>query len=63
MPTAPSNAAFDESLRLRDPEWGVRHLEDVVRVAASHGFSHEQTVPMPANNLTVVFRRTGRAGG
>lgn len=60
-PTAPSNAAFDESLRMRDPSWGVRHLEDVVRVAAEHGFTHEQTVPMPANNLTVVFERAERA--
>ena len=57
-PTAPSNAAFDESLRMRDASWGVRHLEEVVRVAGEHGFAHEQTVPMPANNLTVVLRRT-----
>lgn len=55
--TAPSNAAFDDSLRMRDPSWGVRHLEEVVRVAAAHGFTHEHTVPMPANNLTVVFER------
>lgn len=57
-PTAPSNAAFDESLRMRDASWGVRHLEEVVRVAGEHGFAHGQTVPMPANNLTVVLRRT-----
>jgi len=56
-PTAPSNAAFDESLRLRDPSWGVRNLEDVLRAAESAGLAHVETVSMPANNLSVVFRR------
>lgn len=53
--TAPSNAAFDESLRARDPAWGVRDLEAVA--AAAEGFGPPELVPMPANNLTVVFRR------
>lgn len=56
--TAPSNAAFDESLRSRNPEWGIRNLEDVVACAAENGLSHQATVEMPANNLTVVYRRT-----
>ncbi len=55
--TAPSNAAFDESLRARDPAWGVRDLEDVVALAARHGLGHIETVAMPANNLSVVFRK------
>jgi hypothetical protein len=55
--TAPSNAAFDASLRARDPEWGVRDLEAVVALAAEQGFALQRTVPMPANNLSVVFRR------
>jgi hypothetical protein len=55
--TAPSNAAFDESLRARDPEWGVRDLDEVVALAAAHGFALQRTVPMPANNLSVVFHR------
>lgn len=55
--TAPSNAAFDASLRQRDPSWGVRDLGDVVAVAASHGLALEAVVEMPANNLTVVYRR------
>lgn len=55
--TAPSNAAFDDSLRARDPRWGVRDLADVTAVAREHGFAHDRTVPMPANNLCVVFRR------
>lgn len=55
--TAPSNTAFDESLRARDPDWGVRDLEEVVAEAEKNGFGLEEVVPMPANNLSVVFRR------
>jgi hypothetical protein len=55
--TAPSNEAFDASLRARDPAWGVRDLDDVTRLAASHGFVREAVVDMPANNHSVVFRR------
>ncbi|MEZ5891459.1 MAG: DUF938 domain-containing protein [Xanthobacteraceae bacterium] len=53
----PSNAAFDESLKARDPRWGLRLLEDVVALAAEHGLTLAQVVDMPANNLSVVFRR------
>lgn len=56
--TAPSNAAFDENLRARDPEWGVRDLEDVVALARESGFDLTETVAMPANNLSVVFTRS-----
>jgi cyclopropane fatty-acyl-phospholipid synthase-like methyltransferase len=55
--TAPSNAAFDESLRARNPEWGVRDLDEVAALAAAQGFALRRTVAMPANNLSVVFRR------
>ncbi|HYJ52429.1 MAG TPA: DUF938 domain-containing protein [Allosphingosinicella sp.] len=55
--TAPSNEAFDESLRARDPEWGLRNLEDVVAEAETHGFALESVTPMPANNLSVVLRK------
>jgi hypothetical protein len=54
---APSNEAFDRSLRERDPHWGVRKLEDVRAEAVLRGFELERRVAMPANNLTVVFRR------
>lgn len=57
-PTAASNAAFDESLRARNPDWGVRHLEDVTDLAASHGLAHRATIEMPANNLSVIFEKT-----
>jgi hypothetical protein len=58
VPFAPSNQAFDESLRARNPEWGVRNLEDVVAEAERNGFRLETVVPMPANNLSAVFRRS-----
>jgi SAM-dependent methyltransferase len=55
--TAPSNEAFDLSLKSRNPEWGLRHLEDVAAEAGRHGLTLESVVPMPANNLSVVFRK------
>jgi SAM-dependent methyltransferase len=55
--TAPSNEAFDADLRARNPEWGVRDLGDVIALAASHGLDFAERVAMPANNLSVVFRR------
>ena len=56
--TAPSNEAFDADLRSRNPEWGLRDLEAVVAEAGGHGFALESVVAMPANNLSVVLRRT-----
>jgi len=55
--TAPSNEAFDESLRSRNPEWGLRDLEAVAALAQNNGFSGPAITEMPANNLSVVFRR------
>ncbi len=58
LPTAPSNEAFDRSLRQQDPRWGLRALDgEVVPLAAAQGFGLEEVVAMPANNLTVLFRR------
>jgi hypothetical protein len=57
VPTAPSNDAFDRSLRDRNPEWGLRDLEAIEALARSAGFSGPTIVAMPANNLSVVFRR------
>lgn len=56
VPTAPSNLAFDESLRARDPAWGIRLVEAVAGVAT--GFTLDQIIEMPANNLMLLFRRT-----
>ncbi|HEY0627631.1 MAG TPA: DUF938 domain-containing protein [Allosphingosinicella sp.] len=54
---APSNEAFDRSLKERNPEWGVRTLEDVTAEADRHGLVLDAVVPMPASNLSIVFRK------
>jgi SAM-dependent methyltransferase len=58
--TAPSNQDFDTWLRAQDPAWGVRDLTDVVDLAARNGLVLTETVPMPANNLSVVFQRSSQ---
>lgn len=55
--TSESNAAFDAQLKQRNPLWGLRDLETVCEAAEACGFIHEKTVEMPANNLSVLFRR------
>jgi SAM-dependent methyltransferase len=55
--TAPSNEAFDRDLRSRDPAWGIRDFAEVTALAKRHGLDLAETVPMPANNLSVIFRR------
>jgi SAM-dependent methyltransferase len=57
--TAPSNAVFDAALRARNPAWGVRDLEAVEALARAYGFSPPSVEPMPANNLSLVFRLDG----
>jgi SAM-dependent methyltransferase len=58
--TAPSNALFDADLTARNPEWGVRNLDDVRALASQHKLDFVERASMPANNLSVVFRK--RAG-
>ena len=55
--TAPSNEEFDASLKSRNPEWGVRDMEEVKAVADRAGLRLDEAVAMPANNFTLVFRR------
>jgi SAM-dependent methyltransferase len=55
--TAASNAEFDGHLRRQDPEWGIRDLGDVRELGARHRMTLTETVPMPANNLSIVLRR------
>lgn len=50
-----SNATFDAALRAKDPSWGVRDMRDVAEAAARAGLELVDTVPMPANNVTLVF--------
>jgi hypothetical protein len=59
VPTAPSNLAFDEDLRARDPAWGLRDVADVAACAHQAGFSGPEITEMPANNLSLVFRQGG----
>jgi SAM-dependent methyltransferase len=55
--TAPSNEAFDRDLRQRNPAWGVRDLEAVTVLASTQGFGPPEIIDMPANNLSLVFKR------
>ncbi len=55
--TAPSNAAFDESLRAQNPDWGVRDLDMVAAEAHGQGLDLAEVVDMPANNLSVILRK------
>ena len=56
-PLEPSNEAFDRDLRAQDPRWGLRSLDVVIKCAFDHGLVFEQTIEMPANNLSVIFRK------
>ncbi|MGF6573179.1 Protein of unknown function [Paraburkholderia fungorum] len=55
--TSPSNEAFDQQLRSRDPAWGVRDMETVVTLGASLGLVCDEPIAMPANNFSLVFRK------
>lgn len=57
VPLALSNAAFDESLKARDPAWGLRDRGEVETLARSHGLALTLRRAMPANNLSLIFRR------
>jgi hypothetical protein len=58
--TAPSNAAFDATLRAESPEWGVRDIRDLRALADDAGLSLTEITPMPANNLVLAFARALR---
>lgn len=55
--TAPSNLAFDASLRARDAAWGLRRVEDVIAIADEEALDFQRLVEMPANNLSLLLRR------
>ena len=57
LPTAPSNESFDASLKSRNPAWGLRDREAVEEEAGRNGLRLERRVEMPANNLSLVFKK------
>ncbi|MFC0240909.1 DUF938 domain-containing protein [Rhodopseudomonas telluris] len=60
--TAPSNAAFDASLRAANPDWGVRDVGELEQLGAEHGLRLTEIIAMPANNLILGFARSGESG-
>lgn len=57
-PLAPSNAAFDAGLKARNPDWGLRDRDVVAAAAMAEGLALTRRIPMPAENLMLLFRRT-----
>lgn len=57
--TAPSNLAFDVSLKARNPSWGLRNVADIDALGTDYGFARKARHEMPANNLTLVYHRSG----
>ncbi len=56
--TSQSNLDFDQSLRSKNPDWGIRYLERVNEIAFENGFVIENIKDMPANNLSVIYRKS-----
>ncbi|HEV8408680.1 MAG TPA: DUF938 domain-containing protein, partial [Sphingomicrobium sp.] len=57
VPTAASNSDFDSELRRRNPQWGLRSVEEFAVAAGERGLRLVETRPMPANNMMLLFRR------
>src|ERR1019366_4698315 len=57
IPLEPGNKAFDRDLRARDARWGVRDLDAVASCAKENGLEFDKLVEMPANNLSLIFRK------
>lgn len=55
--TAPSNLAFDASLKARNPQWGLRTIKEVAAAAEAKGLTLDRLIEMPANNLSLLFRK------
>ena len=55
--TSESNYQFDRSLRIQNPFWGVRDLEEIFKLGTKNGFENEDVIEMPANNFSIVLRK------
>ncbi len=53
--TSQSNLNFDQSLKLQNPLWGLRQLDEVNELALENGFKQDKVIEMPANNLSVIY--------
>jgi hypothetical protein len=60
--TAPSNLAFDQSLKSRNSSWGLRDVAEMDRLAGDHGFVREGRTVMPSNNIMLIYRRATMSG-
>ena len=54
--TSQSNLNFDKSLKMKNPLWGIRHLDKVNEIAIENEFVHVKTIEMPVDNLSVIYR-------
>ena len=55
VPLAEGNAIFDTALRQQNTEWGLRYVEDITKEARDVGLTLDQIIPMPSNNLSLIF--------
>jgi hypothetical protein len=55
VPLAEGNATFDAALRQQNVEWGLRYVEDITKEARDVGLTLDQIIPMPSNNLSLIF--------
>ena len=54
--TSEGNLKFDQSLKLKNPQWGLRKLDEVTKIASKNGFQQDKVIEMPANNLSIIYR-------
>ncbi len=59
--TSEGNGAFDRALRARCPAWGLRDVAGVAACAGRNGLRLDRVIQMPANNLSLVFRKDHKA--
>jgi hypothetical protein len=55
--TSDSNLAFDASLKERNRDWGLRDVGDLDAEAGRCGLARAALIEMPANNLSLIYRR------
>lgn len=56
---APSNVNFDTMLKAQHPDQGLRSFEEIIQIARKVDLEHKETIPLPANNVLLIFKKTG----